>query len=127
MNKTLRVGIQKIKLFLRVLTVQTGIVCSLSMFVFSADLKGQPNADEPSKDVSGKVVDDNNKPLPGANILIKGTSIGTTTDADGNYRIAIEDENSILVCSFVGFETQEIRVGAQTTVDFSLKADLTTL
>ncbi|GAB4246459.1 MAG: TonB-dependent receptor [Ekhidna sp.] len=69
--------------------------------------------------VSGKVVDDTGEALPGVNVVIKGTTTGVTTDLDGNYQISVED-GATLVFSYVGFETQEIAVGARTTIDVTL-------
>lgn len=69
--------------------------------------------------VSGKVTDDTGESLPGVNVVIKGTTTGTTTDLDGNYRLSVDD-GATLVFSFVGFETQEIQVGARTTIDISM-------
>ncbi|MEQ9468742.1 MAG: TonB family protein [Ekhidna sp.] len=69
--------------------------------------------------ISGIVTDDTGESLPGVNVTIKGTTTGTTTDLDGNYRLAIED-NSSLVFSFVGFESQEVQVGARSTIDVTM-------
>ncbi len=66
--------------------------------------------------VSGKVTDDAGDALPGVNVLIKGTTTGTQTDLDGNYRLSVSDD-AVLVVSYVGFETQEIEVGNRTTID----------
>ena len=63
--------------------------------------------------ITGVVQDDSSQPLPGVSIVIKGTSTGTTTDFDGNYSINAQIGN-ILVFSFVGYDTQEIRVSSQT-------------
>jgi TonB-linked SusC/RagA family outer membrane protein len=77
--------------------------------------------------VSGKVVDENSDPLPGVNVLIKGTTIGTTTDAGGAYTLEVADANAILVFSFIGYVSQEVAVGARTNIDISLVADVTSL
>ncbi|MEQ8629348.1 SusC/RagA family TonB-linked outer membrane protein [Ekhidna sp.] len=69
--------------------------------------------------VSGKVTDDAGEALPGVNVVIKGTTTGVTTDLDGNYRISVED-GATLVFSYVGFDTQEIAVGARSTIDLSM-------
>lgn len=69
--------------------------------------------------VSGKVTDDTGESLPGVNVVIKGTTTGVTTDLDGNYRLSVED-GATLIFSYVGFETQEIQVGARTTIDVTL-------
>lgn len=69
--------------------------------------------------VSGKVTDDTGESLPGVNVVIKGTTTGVTTDLDGNFRISVDD-GATLIFSYVGFETQEIEVGARTTIDVTL-------
>lgn len=72
-----------------------------------------------NRTVSGTVIDDTGEPLVGANVVIKGTTSGTTTDLDGNYRLQVGD-NSVLIFSFVGFASQEITVGSQTVIDITL-------
>ncbi|QLE01960.1 TonB-dependent receptor [Galbibacter sp. BG1] len=69
--------------------------------------------------VSGTVTDASGTPLPGTSVLVKGTSNGTQTDFDGNYSISV-DGNSTLVFSYVGFETKEVSVNNQSTVNVSL-------
>lgn len=65
-----------------------------------------------------------NSTVPGVSVLLKGTSIGTTTDADGRYSISIGNgDNPILVFSFIGFKSQEIPVGSQTVIDLQLEED----
>jgi iron complex outermembrane receptor protein len=77
--------------------------------------------------VTGKVTSaDDNSPVPGVNILEKGTTNGTATDANGNYTISVGD-NATLVFTFVGFATQEVSVGNRAVVDISLQADVTAL
>ncbi len=66
--------------------------------------------------VSGKVVDEQNIPLPGATVLIKGTTKGTTTDSNGDYTIKVP-EGTVLVFSFVGFHKQEVSVSENTEVN----------
>lgn len=75
------------------------------------------------QEVKGKVTDEKGEGLPGVNIMLKGTQRGITTDFDGNYRIEVADENSILVFSFVGYITQEIPVGNRTAIEVSLLVD----
>jgi TonB-linked SusC/RagA family outer membrane protein len=79
--------------------------------------------------VSGRVTDSaNGTALPGVSVLIKGTSTGSTTDTDGRYSLNVPDpSNSVLVFSFIGFATQEVSVGNKTSVDISLKEDVTQL
>jgi iron complex outermembrane receptor protein len=66
-------------------------------------------------------------PLPGANIVEKGTSNGVQTDFDGNFTINVSDENAVLVVSFVGFLNQEIEVGNQNSVAVQLMSDAESL
>ena len=71
--------------------------------------------------VSGTVFDETGVPLPGANIVEKGTTNGVQTDFDGNFTITVQDQNAILVVSYIGFETQEIPVQGNSSVTVSLK------
>src|SRR5688572_350127 len=77
--------------------------------------------------VSGKVSDETGNGMPGVNVLVKGTSNGTATDGDGNYRISVSNDAAILVFSFVGYASQEATVGTRSTVDVQLAPDVTTL
>ncbi|TXG39879.1 TonB-dependent receptor [Seonamhaeicola maritimus] len=71
--------------------------------------------------VKGTVTADG-QPLPGATVIIKGTTTGTSTDFDGNYTINA-DASSTLVFSYVGYSSQEVVVGSQTTINIELLAD----
>ncbi|WP_422354911.1 SusC/RagA family TonB-linked outer membrane protein [Roseivirga pacifica] len=73
--------------------------------------------------VSGKVTDEEGLGIPQANILIKGTTGGTTTDLDGNYSLSVPNANSVLVFSFVGFVPQEVTVNGRETINIVLKLD----
>ena len=77
--------------------------------------------------ITGNVVDDTGVPLPGATVLEKGTSNGTQTDFDGNFSIAVSDPNAILVISYIGFESQEIAINGQTTINVMLQASASAL
>ncbi len=78
--------------------------------------------------VSGKVTSaEDNQGMPGVNVLIKGTSQGVITGNDGSYTISIRNAEDILVFSFVGFNTEEISVGSQTTIDVTLVPGITAL
>ncbi|MBT4826691.1 MAG: SusC/RagA family TonB-linked outer membrane protein [Flavobacteriaceae bacterium] len=79
------------------------------------------------KTISGSITDDDGMPLPGANIVEKGTSNGVQTDFDGNFTINVSDENAVLVVSFVGFLNQEIEVGNQNSVAVQLMSDAESL
>jgi TonB-dependent starch-binding outer membrane protein SusC len=77
--------------------------------------------------VSGQVLDEAKAPLPGVNIVIKGTTNGTTTDADGKYSVKVAGGNAILIFSFIGYMTQEVAVGNQNVINISLVSDVSTL
>lgn len=65
--------------------------------------------------------------LPGASVTIKGTTIGTVTDADGRYELEVPDGNAALVFSYIGFVTQEIALSGQRVVDIVLRQDMAAL
>jgi TonB-linked SusC/RagA family outer membrane protein len=75
------------------------------------------------RSVSGKVSDSQGTAMPGVNVVVKGTSVGTTSDSDGRYSISTED-GSVLVFSFIGFVSQEIEVGNRTSIDVTLVEDV---
>ena len=72
------------------------------------------------KTITGTVTDDTGLPLPGANVIIKGTSTGTQSDFDGNYTISA-NVGQTLTFSYVGFDTKEVKVGAQNKIDVTLQ------
>ena len=77
--------------------------------------------------VTGKVVSsDDGYGLPGVTIQVKGTSAGTVTDMDGNYKLAA-DNNGTLVFSFVGYKTKEVAIKGKTKIDVTLELDSQTL
>ena len=78
------------------------------------------------RQVTGTVKDASGQPLPGVNILVKGTTNGTTTDADGKFSLGARSED-VLLFSFIGYTTQEVAVGNQTSMAISMTEDLTTL
>lgn len=76
--------------------------------------------------ISGVVTDENNLPIPGVNVIVKGTANGSSTDFDGNYTI-IASKGDVLLFTYVGYTTQEIIVGDATTINVSLKENLSEL
>ncbi|WP_209401403.1 SusC/RagA family TonB-linked outer membrane protein [Pseudozobellia sp. WGM2] len=71
----------------------------------------------------GLVLDENNVPLPGASVVIKGSSIGTATDFDGNFEIALPKGNEILLVSYIGYLSSEFDASGKTTGTISLQLD----
>ncbi|MDT0641248.1 SusC/RagA family TonB-linked outer membrane protein [Zunongwangia sp. F363] len=78
-------------------------------------------------EINGTVVDDQGLPLPGVNILEKGTSNGVMTDFDGNYSISVSSPEAVLVFSSIGFETQEIPVEDKNQIDVSMQTSVSGL
>lgn len=73
--------------------------------------------------VSGRVTDETGSGLAGVTVAVKGTTRGTTTDADGAFRIAVAGPESVLLFSYVGYQRQEVVVGNRTTLTVSMRAD----
>src|ERR1700761_5364333 len=92
----------------KILMLLTMLVCC-SVLVFAQD-----------REVTGTVTDANGLPVPGATVAIKGVRGGTSTDANGKFTIHVSG-NGQLIISGVGFETQELKVGASSNVTISLK------
>ncbi len=78
--------------------------------------------------VSGRVTDAaEGQGVPGANVVVKGTTIGAITDMEGNYSISVPGADAVLVFSYIGYLEQEIAVGNQTSIDISLIEDIQAL
>lgn len=75
------------------------------------------------KTISGTVTENNQGGLPGVNVMVKGTTNGTSTDVNGKFTITVPNNQSVLVFSFVGYVPQEVMVGNQTALQIVLKPD----
>lgn len=74
--------------------------------------------------IKGRITDDHDEPLPGANVLVKGTSIGTSADVDGNYSLTFQrspGKQDVLIYSFIGTESKEYNVSTSTRLNVQLK------
>jgi len=99
----------------------------LLAFVFSA-LLVSPNAWAQSREVTGTVTSsDDNTTMPGVNILIKGTSTGTITDANGKFTLNVDNNSAVLEISSIGYATQEIVVGTQSVFNVVMAPDAKSL
>ncbi len=99
--------------------VKSTIKFVFAIFFFSVSFLA--NAQE--RELKGKVTDnETGENLPGVNIIVKGTTQGTTTDAKGEYNLAVSS-NATLVFSFIGYQTLEVSVGNQTTLNVRLMID----
>lgn len=77
--------------------------------------------------VTGTITDQTGNPIPGANILVKGTTVGTTTDANGKYSLEVFEDNAVLIFSFIGYITQELPLNGRTLLDVTLVEDVMNL
>jgi Ca-activated chloride channel family protein len=81
-----------------------------------------------SRTITGKVTDaTNGLPIPGVSVACKGTTTGSTTDGSGTYSIAVPDNKTILVFSFIGYKTQEVPMGVSSVINVALEVDVTAL
>ena len=80
-----------------------------------------------SKAITGTVIDENKMPLPGASILVKGLSIGSFTDFDGNFSLNIPETGEVLVVSYLGYLTKELVIGNKATFNIQLEIDANSL
>ena len=77
--------------------------------------------------ITGKVTDEAGIPLPGVNIFIKGTTVGSISDLDGNYTLTVTEQDAVLVYSYVGFATIEEPISGRTTINVVLSEEVTQL
>ena len=81
-----------------------------------------------NRKVTGKITDKpSGQGIPGASVIIKGSTVGTTTNANGEFSVAVKDDNAILMVSSVGFQSQEIKVGSQSDIRLTLAEDVANL
>lgn len=109
------------KLFSPVQSGKAMLILVLMTLVTSLSALGQ------AKIITGTVKDPKGESLPGVSVLIKGTQKGTSTDADGKFRLNIETPETVLVFSFIGFQPQEVTAGSRTSLNIVLKEDATSL
>lgn len=85
-------------------------------------------ANMPNRKISGVVVDSSDgSPLPGVSVQIKGTAVGTSTNSEGKYTIAVTGESSVLVFSFIGYVPKEMKVGKIDSMTVKMQADVAML
>ncbi|MGK7396485.1 MAG: SusC/RagA family TonB-linked outer membrane protein [Candidatus Cyclobacteriaceae bacterium M3_2C_046] len=110
MKTKLKVPILKIFLL-------TGVFLVTQMIAFAQD-----------RSIKGKVISyEDNQSVPGANVVVKGTTIGTVTDIDGNFTLTIPEDAQTLVVSYVGYTSEEVSIGNKTNFSINLMPDITQL
>src|SRR5687768_5369518 len=77
--------------------------------------------------ISGTIKDEEGNVLPGASVLIKGTTIGTSTNSEGKFSLSVPTSTAILVISYIGYAPQEVPIEGQTTIEIMLEPDQATL
>ena len=106
--------------------LQTVVFCML--LIIPALLNGQEASGQKNISITGKVIDESTKEaVPGANVIIAGTTTGTVTDLNGNFKITVNDESAVLKISFLGYKVQDIPVGNQTTINVNLVQEVSSL
>ncbi|WP_221936605.1 SusC/RagA family TonB-linked outer membrane protein [Litoribacter populi] len=110
--------------------LRNSMIMGVSILPMHAALASEPNISQPLEVIidkqqdeiliRGTVRDEFGETLPGVSIMVKGTSLGTVTDIDGNFTLEVPSETSILVFSFVGLESKEIQVGNETNIEVVL-------
>ena len=110
-------------IIVRILLWTCMLLLSGQMNLFAGEGKEFPATNQ-SRTVRGIVTDDSGYPIPGVNVIVKGTTIGDMTKADGSYSVSNVPDNSILVFSFVGYVKSEIPVGNQEVVNLTMQEDI---
>ena len=88
-----------------------------------ADAESQHQQQQKKVTVTGNVKDATGEPLIGVNVMVKGTTIGSITDADGNFSISDVPSNAVVAISYIGYKTQEISLSGKTAINVVLKED----
>ena len=96
-----------------------GVMCLFLMFLGTTSLSAQ-------RKVMGNVSDANGA-IPGVSVVVKGTTVGTVTDVDGNFSLDVKSNDATLVISSVGYTSQEVAVGAESNLKITLIEDVSTL
>ena len=108
-------------------------ICLVILFVSGnlnatpLEIKADGNIASQNFEVSGTILDKNGLPVPGANILEKGTNNGVQSDFDGNFTLEVSSGEAILMISFIGFSTKEVAVNNQSDIGVTLEDDTATL
>jgi TonB-linked SusC/RagA family outer membrane protein len=99
------------------------LIClAMASMLLSGELRAQ------ERTVSGRVTSsEDGSPLPGVSVVLKGTTTGAVTDADGFYRLSVPSTGGTLVFTFIGLRSEEVEIGSRTTVDIQMIQDVTQL
>ncbi|MEP7372591.1 MAG: SusC/RagA family TonB-linked outer membrane protein [Chitinophagaceae bacterium] len=90
-------------------------------------IAGIPAAFAQKRTVSGKISESNGKPVPFVNVIVKGTNVGTNSNAEGVFSIDVPDGSNTLVVSIIGYQTQEVKIAGRTNLDITMTTDVNEL
>jgi TonB-dependent starch-binding outer membrane protein SusC len=97
--------------------------CLIAVCVFASSMVWAQD-----RTVSGRITSvEDGSPLPGVNVIVKGTTVGAVTDADGNYSLSAPSAGGILVFTFIGLKSEEMEIGSRSRLDLQMSADVTQL
>ena len=91
----------------------------LFVFGFVSKIQAQDNG----RSITGTVVDQNNVPVPGVNVIVEGTSTGAVTDLDGNYALMVPEGGTSLTFSYIGYQSQTVAIQDQSVIDIVLETE----
>ena len=111
----------------RLTKVLTTTLCFLIFLNTEIHAKENTNTSLQQPTISGTIYDDLGAPLPGASIVLKGTTVGTTSDFDGKFEINLSGDKNILVISYIGYKTQEIDATNKTSIETTMETDAAAL
>ncbi|HQS04406.1 MAG TPA: carboxypeptidase-like regulatory domain-containing protein, partial [Daejeonella sp.] len=104
------------------------VFCLISSVTFAeGSVSTRSELGLPPKTVTGIVKDQNEIPLPGVSVKVKGSNLGTVTDVDGKFTINVPEGSNVLVISFLGFQSQEVSVDSRSSINVSLREDVARL
>lgn len=99
----------------------------LLIMIISCNFLGNNAYGQQQVRITGTISDEKGVPLPGVNVVLKGTTVGTITDLDGKYTLNVPDQNGALVASFIGYVAVEMSIAGKTNVDITLTSEALTL
>jgi len=97
------------------------------VYAISSTSTSEPKNVNPQKSIKGQVNDENGMPMPGVSVLEKGSKNGTTTDFDGKFTLKVENENTVLVVSYLGYVTREVTLKGEPSITIKLQKATTSL
>jgi TonB-linked SusC/RagA family outer membrane protein len=120
----LRTGTRSVKTTLDLLLAQTNLTYNqIGNYIV---LSPKEEAPVQGFNVRGRVTS-GDEPLPGVNVIVKGTTQGTSTDADGRFTMSLDDPDAVLIFSFIGYVTQEVAVRSRSELNVSMSSDMQSL